>query len=194
MIQSININLGGRLFNIDNNAFSLLQNYLDAFERRFKNQTERAEIMADIENRLAELFTQRLVPPKNLIDTNDVNYVINIMGEPDAFGPTDDNSFQLQNIPQRRLYRNPDDKILGGVCSGLASYFDSVAWLFRGLFMLFTFLFFSSIIIYLILWLIIPEAQTAAQKLEMRGKPINIENITESVKREFNNVRRRMNF
>lgn len=194
MIQSININLGGRLFNIDNNAFSLLQNYLDAIERRFKNQTERAEIMADIENRLAELFTQRLVPPKNLIDTNDVNYVINIMGEPDAFGPTDDNSFQLQNIPQRRLYRNPDDKILGGVCSGLASYFDSVAWLFRGLFMLFTFLFFSSIIIYLILWLIIPEAQTAAQKLEMRGKPINIENITESVKREFNNVRRRMNF
>ena len=148
MTKTISINLGGVLFQIDDKAFRLLQNYLNAIERRFPNPKEREEIMDDIEQRLSELFKERLSPSKTLINVDDVNQVILVMGEPDAFvsGSEYSNSSTSGtnfDTVTKRLYRNPDDRMLGGVCSGLGAYFDTAPWLFRGLFMAFTIFFLS---------------------------------------------------
>ncbi|PKP10051.1 MAG: hypothetical protein CVU09_09110 [Bacteroidetes bacterium HGW-Bacteroidetes-4] len=199
MTKTISINLGGLLFHIDDEAYNNLQTYLQAVEKQFIHEPEKREIMFDIETRIAELFTSRIDRQKNLITNNDVNAIIGIMGQPDDFSETEDPSQQAQNKGQRRtqhtkrMYRDPDNQILGGVCGGLGAYFNIDPWIFRILFIVFGFFFFTGIIIYLILWIAIPAALSSAQKLEMRGEPITIENIKNAVKNEFDQVKRKMN-
>ena len=94
----------------------------------------------------------------------------------------------------KRLYRDPDNRVLGGVCGGLGAYFNNDPLLFRILFIIIFFGMGSGLIIYLILWIAIPEARTTAQKLEMRGEPITIENIKKAVREEFENVKKNMKF
>ena len=197
MTKTISVNLGGQLFHIDEEAHRLLETYLLAIERQFSNEPDKKEILADIELRLAELFSEKINRSKNVISTDDVNYVISIMGEPEAFAQEEEESQQQKRTYQKsysnkRMFRDPDNRILGGVCSGLGAYFDLDPWIFRIIFIVIGFFFLSGLIIYLILWVAIPEALTAAQKLEMRGEPINIENIKNAVRNEFENVRQRM--
>lgn len=199
MTQTISINLGGLLFHIDDEAFKILENYLDAIHRQFKNDTEKNDIIADIEARLAELLVERIDRKKDLVSVNDVNAIITIMGEPHNFVDDEEPQPKAKRVKQRgskasrRMYRDTDNRILGGVCSGLGAYFSIDPWIFRTIFIVLSFFGFVGIIIYFILWITIPEAITTAQKLEMHGKPINIENIKRTVKQEFDNVKRRMN-
>ncbi len=199
MTQTISINLGGLLFHIDDEAYKILQSYLKSVEKQFVDETEKKEIISDIEARLAELFEERIDRKKDLISTPDVKAVMAIMGEPHDFvdeeepQPSKKKKYYRSKRTSKRMYRDVDDRILGGVCSGIGSYFQLDPWIFRAIFIVFTFFFLSGFIIYLILWITIPEALTTAQKLEMRGKPINVENIKNTVKEEFENVKRRMN-
>lgn len=200
MTQTISINLGGLLFHIDDEAFKILENYLNAIHRQFKHETEKNDIIADIEARLAELLVERIDRKKDLVSVNDVNAIIAIMGEPHNF--VDDEEPQAQSYREKRrtrraakrMYRDIDSRILGGVCSGLGAYFHMDPWIFRTIFIVLSIFGFLGIIIYFILWITIPEAVTTAQKLEMHGKPINVENIKQTVKQEFENVKRRMKF
>ena len=91
---------------------------------------------------------------------------------------------------KRRLYRNPDDKLLGGVCSGIASYFDVDAVWVRLAFAFIFFVFGSGFLLYILLWIIVPEAKTTAEKLQMRGEPVTISNIEKNVKEEMEQVRK----
>lgn len=199
MTETISINLGGLLFHIDDEAYEILKSYLQAIERQFVDEKEQREIITDIETRLAELFTERIDRQKDLIRVNHVNQVISIMGEPHDFVEEDseDEPKSKKNYQRastnKRMYRNPDERILGGVCSGLGAYFNTDPWIFRALFIVFSVFFLSGFIIYLILWIAIPEAKTSAQKLEMRGEPITVENIKNAVKNEFDRVKNRMN-
>ncbi len=200
MTKTISINLGGLLFHIDQKAFDTLQAYLESIEKQFRNEKEAREILDDIESRIAELLAERINRDENLVSETLISDIIEIMGEPQDFIDEEDaEATQARPKSERkrsnkRMYRNPDDRILGGVCSGLGAYFNLDAWLFRSLFIIFTIFGFAGAIIYLILWLAIPEAQTTAQKLEMRGEPITIENIKNTVKEEFENVKKNMRF
>ena len=91
------------------------------------------------------------------------------------------------------MFRDPDDKILGGVCSGIANHFDFDPLYLRGAFAVLFFAFGSGFLLYILLWIIIPKAQTTAEKLEMRGEPINVDNIKRSVEEELNDVKNRVN-
>ena len=199
MTQTISINLGGLLFHIDDEAYEILKSYIQAIERQFNDEREKKEIIFDIEARLSELFSERIDRQKDLIRVEDVNSVISIMGEPHDFVEDKDDAStnQQKNYKQayasKRMYRDPDDRFFGGVCSGLGAYFHTDSWVFRAIFILFGVFFFTGIVIYIILWIAIPEAQTSAQKLEMRGEPITVENIKNTVKSEFENVKRKMN-
>lgn len=199
MTQTISINLGGLLFHIDDDAFKLLDNYMKAIERQFTGEAEQSEIMTDIETRIAELLSERIDRKKDLVSINEVQAIMTIMGEPHNFRdeeepqPKSKKRKHRANRTTKRMYRDVDERILGGVCSGLGAYFRADPWVFRILFIVFTFFFLSGFIIYLILWVTIPEAITTAQKLEMNGKPIDIENIKNKVKEEFENVKNRMN-
>lgn len=206
MKTTITINLGGIVFHIDDDAYEMLHTYLLAIEKQFASEEERKEVMADIEVRLSELFTETLGQKRDVIMKEDVSKVIEIMGEPEAFideesangssGSTKSSSRKssYHQKSTKRLYRDPDNRILGGVCGGLGAYFNVDPVIFRIVFILIALGMGSGIIIYIILWIAIPEAITTAQKLEMRGEAITIENIKKAVRDEFENVRKNMKF
>ncbi len=184
MKKTLTINLNGYVFNIDNDAYETLNTYLDRVSARFADD-ERSEIMRDIEARIAELFTERL-QGRNVVDNADVAAIVETLGQPEQFDSDNDDTTTPPQEPTdkkqkrkfRKLYRNTDDQMLGGVASGVAAYLGWDVTAVRLLFVMVLLLGFGWIIpIYLVLWLLLPEAKTAAQKLEMRGIEPNLENI-----------------
>lgn len=198
MKKTFSINLNGIVFNIDEDAYEKLQSYLTSIERHFSKEEERKEIIADIEARLAEIFSGKTNASRQVISMDEVNEVIRMMGQPGDFADE-----QAEEIPRedllyhkkyRRMYRDPDSRLIGGVCSGLSAYFGMDPVFLRLIFLIAFFGFGVGLLVYLILWVVLPEARTTAQKLEMRGEKVNVSNIGNFVKEEFNNVKRNINF
>lgn len=192
MKKTLTVNLWGQVFNIDEDAFEKLQKYLTSLENKFSGTPESKEIIGDVEARLAEIFKEKLGLSRQVVSIEDVNYAIGIIGLPEDFGIDDESTKNNKEDPKkngksRRLYRNPDDRILGGVGGGLAAYFGIDPTVVR-LLLIITF-FISGPLIYIILWIIVPEAKTTAQKLEMRGEPVNLSNIEKNIKDEFSKVK-----
>ncbi|NOQ27095.1 MAG: PspC domain-containing protein [Bacteroidales bacterium] len=205
MKTTITINLGGIVFHIDDDAYEMLHTYLIAIEKQFTSDEERLEVMSDIEARLSELFTETLNEKRDVVMKDDVSKVIEIMGEPEEFrdeeaknesskSNKESKRRRMYNRKSKKMYRDPDNRILGGVCSGLSAYFNVDPIVFRIIFILIALGMGSGLIIYIILWIVIPEASTTAQKLEMRGEAITIENIKKAVREEFENVKSKMKF
>jgi phage shock protein C len=166
-----NINLGGLIFTIDNDALMKLQEYLNSIESCFEAKEESEEILADIESRIAELFQSQLCKNKEVVTIADVNSAIEILGMPEDFDTSKAKKSRYQtnsSHPYKRLYRNPDQATLGGVCSGIAHYFNIDPIIIRILFVLLGF-FAGGIVIYIILWIVLPPALSQREKVEMRG-------------------------
>jgi phage shock protein PspC (stress-responsive transcriptional regulator) len=166
-----NINLGGLIFTIDNDALGKLQDYLNSIESYFGAKEESEEILADIEARIAELFQSQLCKNKEVVTLADVNSAIEILGMPEDFGSAGTRKTRSQNNNSnsyKRLYRNPEHSVLGGVCSGFAYYFNIDPVIIRIVFVLLG-LFAGGIIIYIILWIVLPPALSLKDKIEMRG-------------------------
>lgn len=189
MKPTLTINLNGLVFHIDEDAYRTLNDYLDAVRRQVGDTEDTEEIMLDVEARIAELFTDMLQHKgMQVVNSFMVRQVMEQLGRPEDFSSSEEevdaeaSQPKAGAAPQRhRLYRDVDNSILGGVCSGLAAYLGwDVVWI-RLLFVLCTFLWGAAIPIYLLVWLIAPAAQTAAQRLEMRGEVASVENI----KREY---------
>ena len=198
MKRAISINLGGIVFNIDDDAYRELQAYLTQIESCFSDREESKEIMNDIEVRIAELFNERITDYKKVITSKDVKDIIDVMGGPEQFGETENGSTHKQRerfgpSGYRRMYRDPDNRILGGVCSGMSAYWRIDPIILRILFVIAFLGFGTGLIIYIILWIVLPEAKTKAQKLEMMGEKVNVSNIGKAFKEEFNNVKKNMN-
>lgn len=190
MKKTLTVNLSGLVFHIDEDAYLKLQHYLDSIKAYLNNNMGRDEIIADIENRIAELFSEK---KRSVISIVDVEEVITIMGQPEDYVSEDEEEPRPQGRPyttssKKRLYRDPDNQVLGGVCSGIGHFaaIDPVwvriiflALMFSGL----------SVIFYFVLWIIIPKAVSTAQKLEMKGKAATFSNIEDFVKESYQNVR-----
>ncbi len=196
MKRTLTINLGGLVFHMDEDAYEVLRSYLTKIEAQFSDPVEKREVLDDIESRLAELLQERVHDKKQVVTLQDVSELIEILGDPDVIGDSADQSEgqtrdgRSRSTGYRRIYRNPDDRILGGVASGLGAYFNITPLLFRILFVVFTLVGGSGLLVYLILWIVIPEARTRAQKMEMRGEPVTIENIGKTVRDEFDQVKK----
>lgn len=192
MKKTITINLSGVIFSIDEDAYELLHEYLKRIESHFSDEGERRDIIADIESRIAELLTESGASGVKPVTFTDVEGIITTMGDPEDIADSADKPGETyrKRRPGRRIYRDVDNRILGGVCSGLAAYFSvDVIWI-RLIFVILALAFFSGFLIYLLLWLVFPPALTTSQKLEMKGEPVNISNIGKAVRDEFNNVRK----
>ncbi len=191
---TVSINLGGYSFNIDEDAYSELKRYLKNLEINFAEEESASEILSDIEARMAELFRARLTGYKQVITIEDVTDIISVMGNPedisDNEGPTRKEKFTTPGV--HRMYRDPDKRFIGGVCAGMGAYWDIEPWVIRGIFIVMTMAGGLGIVVYLILYVVLPEARTTAQKIEMKGDPVNIHNIKDSVKKEFDTVRKNM--
>jgi len=191
---TVSINLGGYSFNIDEDAYSELKRYLKNLEFHFAGEESSSEILADIEARMSELFRTRLTDFKQVITIDDVHEVIAVMGNPedisDKEGPSRKEKFSTPG--PHRMYRDPDRRIIGGVCAGMGAYWDIEPWVIRVIFLALALAGGLGFLVYLILYVVLPEAKTTAQKIEMKGDPVNIHNIKESVKKEFDTVRKTM--
>ena len=189
MNKTISINLGGFSFHIDEDAYQKLSRYFDAVKRSLAPDG-RDEIMSDIETRIAELFQERLQNEKQVVGLPEIDQVIAIMGQPEDYKIDDENikssNFTASNDYNRkakRLYRDSDNSILGGVAAGFGHYLNIDPLWIRILFIISPWITFgTSLLIYVILWILIPEALTTSQKLEMRGEPINISSIEKKFK------------
>lgn len=192
MKTTVNINLGGYAFHIDEDAYERLRQYLKNIERELSGESSASEIISDIEGRVAELFRGKLNNYKQVITMKDVEEVMAVMGSPEVISGGD-TSGESTPRSSRRMYRDPDGRVFGGVCSGLAAYMNWDPLIIRIIFAILILFGGVGIGLYLILWIVVPEAKTTAQKLEMRGNPVTIENIKESVKNEFETVKKKMN-
>jgi phage shock protein PspC (stress-responsive transcriptional regulator) len=195
MKTTIKINLSGQIFTLDDDAYESLKKYLDSISRRFRDTAEGIEIIEDIESRIAELFQEKISDKKQVITIEDVEDVIQRMGQPEDIVDEEEvegsgtYSGYKNGRSTRRFYRDPDNMAIGGVCSGLAAYFGIEIWLMR---LIWVILFFTTgvlFIVYIILWIAVPKAETAAEKLEMRGEKVTVSNIEKTIREEYENVK-----
>ena len=199
MKKTYNINLGGIVFHIDEDAYDLLDKYLSNLRIHFSKEEGAEEIVHDMELRISELFSERLNEKKQVITLTDVEEIIAQMGKPEEFSEDttqDTNEYIKEEKTPKRLFRDPDNKVIGGVCSGIAAYLGwdvtAVRIIFIALalpFILNGSLILNGVVIaYIIAWIIIPEANTAAEKLSMKGMQVNVENIGKTVTDGFEKV------
>jgi len=196
MNKTIIININGFVFHIEEDAYEILKNYMTDVKRHFLNSADSLEITTDIENRLAEMFTDILAHEnKQVIVEQDVTAVIEQMGSVEDFDyPEDD---QLANDPYpfsgtRTLFRDGEDHLIGGVCAGLANYFGTQAVWFRLAFVITTFFAGVGAMLYIILWIVIPKAVTRADRMAMKGQKLNLQGFKKNLEDEVSSVRDRL--
>lgn len=185
MKKVTNACIGGRNFTLDEDAYSRLKAYLEHFRAKLTvSDQQKGEVMEEIEGRIAELFYQEVGDGARVVSLPMVEKVVNTLGMPDGSAEGENGASNAagtaSTAPQKsykRLYRDPDGKILAGICSGLAWYFDLDVTLIRVLMIIALFFGTTGFWVYLILWIVIPEADMPAKKCEMRGIAASAENI-----------------
>ena len=200
MKKTYTVNINGRIYNIDDDAYTLLQNYLRQLHLSFPGE-EGNEIVSDIESRISEIFDEKIARGANVIVISDVNSMIEVMGRPEELSDkplTDENAdagekgekakvsepAPVDNArSSRKLFRNMQDKVFGGVIGGLAAYLGWNAVIMRVLYaaLTVTTYFWPFTIVYLIAWMIIPAAVTPRQILEMHGEPVNLGTVGKTI-------------
>lgn len=194
MNKTVNINLGGMFFHIDEDAYQKLTRYFEAIKRSLSQSSGQEEIIKDIEMRVSELLNEKQKSDKHVVGLKDVDEVIAVMGQPEDYIIEEENtaSQNFNNYNYRttkKLYRDKEKGMIGGVATGLGHYFGIDAVWLKIMFLIFVFAGFGTgILAYIILWIVTPEAITTSEKLEMTGEPVTISNIEKKVREEFENV------
>jgi len=198
MKKTVQVNLSGQVFTIDDDAYDLLSVYLQKISRLYERSAGKDEILSDIESRIAELLLERVSDDRSVVTIKDVQEVTEIMGNPEQFEEdtmeeeTAGSGYSSREYQgQKRLFRDPDSPMIGGVCSGIGYYFGIDPLWIRLAFAIALIFFGTGVLFYILLWIIIPEAKTTADKLAMRGEPVNIGSIGKSVEDELNNLGQR---
>jgi|SRR6185436_12177393 len=187
MNKTLTVNIGGMVFHIEEHAYEKMRKYLDAIKGYFTSSEGRDEIIQDVEGRIAEMFSERIKDSKEVIIEEDVEYVISVMGRPEQFAGEEEAAERTfaANISEKRsyrkIYRDPDDKVIAGVCAGLAHRLKIDPLWVRLIFVFAIIIAFGSLFVYIILALVLPYAITTAQKLEMKGEDVTVSNIRKAV-------------
>jgi phage shock protein PspC (stress-responsive transcriptional regulator) len=199
MKKTVTANISGIIFHIDEDAFVKLNNYLDSLHKHFASEVGSDEILSDIESRIAEMLQERTSSRKEVVTLSDVIEVTAQLGQPEQIDgesekeedePAKEKEHQkYDRREERRLFRDPDNKLIAGVAGGLAAYFNiDVTWV-RIAFVVFTFFYGFGPLAYLILWIVVPKATSTAEKLSMKGEKINVSNIEKSIKEDINDLK-----
>lgn len=193
MNKTVTINLGGLIFNIEELAYDKLKQYLDSIKMHYAGQSGNDEIINDIEARAAEEFSTKINKAKQVIIIEDVDDLIKTLGTVEAI--TEENQEEQKTgeektkIPleakNKKLFRDSDDIVIAGVCSGIASFFGLDPVIVRLLFVASIFFGGFGIFAYIILWIVMPEAKTTTEKMQMRGEPITLSGLEDAVKKNF---------
>ncbi len=206
MQRIIQINIAGRILPIEEDAYTLLSDYIRSLKRQFTGE-EGKEIIEDIEHRISELFALKLENGAQAIDRIDVQNVISTLGaasdlsgdagssdsKSNGYNTGGSNSSSSYTRPrQAKLLRNPYDKVIGGVCSGMAQYFDIDPVIIRLIMAVLFFTLGIGFIAYIIAWAIIPAAKSPEELLYMTDNSANtINDITRNMSEELQDLKRR---
>ncbi|MDO9680778.1 MAG: PspC domain-containing protein [Bacteroidales bacterium] len=201
MKKVVKVSIGNLAFTIEEEGFLIIKGYLNELHDHYDNKENGQEIIEGIEERMAELFVEKC-GANNVVTSSAIKEVISILGRPDVIDEeqgysSSTNSSSYKNKIPKRLFRNPDNKVLGGVCSGLAAYTSIDTTLVRVLFVLLFigFSFFGlmhvggggfMIFAYIVMWIVIPEARTVEQRCAMYGEPLDLNNFQRQMERGFN--------
>jgi phage shock protein PspC (stress-responsive transcriptional regulator) len=196
MNKTIIININGIVFHIEEDAYEVLKAYMTDVKRHFSTSDDSLEITTDIENRIAEMFNETLANQnKQVIVEADVKAVIEQMGTVEDFESaendnkaTGSNPFTY-NTERRRLFRDPDDHLVGGVAAGIANYFDLQAVWIRLAFALSLIFAGSGFILYIILWIVIPKAVSRADRMAMKGEKQDLKGFKKNFEEEISMVK-----
>jgi len=198
MNKTIIININGIVFHIEEDAYEILKNYMTDVKRHFSNSADSLEITTDIENRIAEMFSEILTKEnKQVIIETDVNSVIEQMGTVSDFEHAEDTTDPDPNLfnrssARRRLFRDPDDHLVGGVCAGIANYFDvDAAWI-RLAFTVAIAAGGTGLILYIILWIVVPKASSRSDRMAMKGEKQNLQGFKKNFEDELSSVKQNL--
>ena len=200
MNKTIIININGIVFHIEEDAYEILKTYMTDVKRHFSNSADSLEITTDIENRIAEMFSELLAREnKQVIVEQDVQAIVEQMGSVSDFESAEhdskaDTGFYANsyNTEGRRLFRDPDDHLVAGVCAGIANYFDTnPVWIRLAFAITITFAG-SGLILYIILWIVLPKAVTRADRMAMKGEKQNLEGFKKNFEAELNSVKQNL--
>jgi len=197
MEKTLTINISGWVFNINEDAYEKLTQYFKKLKKHFQKEEGGDEIVADIEARIAELFKERIGDVNSVILLIHVNEVIGIMGQPFEMEEEQaDDSYEYSSTKYKTtksLFRDTKNGHIAGVASGLGIYMNLDPIIFRIVFLLLIPTGGLGIILYLALWILIPEARTTSDRIRMEGKRVNIKNIQDKVKEETDYLKDRLN-
>ncbi|MBU3659008.1 MAG: PspC domain-containing protein [Flavobacteriales bacterium] len=194
MNKTISIHLQGIPFLIEEEAYAKLRNYLDQLSNVLGNQDGADEIIQDIEMRMAELFSKSLDPNKKVLELKTVEEVLIKLGDPDVFLSDEQkqsggsSSATENQKTEKRLFRDEENSILGGVCAGLSCYFGLDVVIVRAIFVLIAIFGGFGLPLYFILWMITPKARTSIEKLQMKGEPVNFESMKAEMEKAAENI------
>lgn len=187
MKKTVTVNISGIVFTLDEDAYKKLQKYLNTIGGYFKATPGQDEIMSDIEARIAEVLNAKVKSGQAVITLSDIDEIIDIMGQPEDYIEEEVTINETTyTSSKRKLYRDIDNNVIAGVCAGIGNYFGVDAVWIRIITLILFFFYGVGLLPYIILAIIIPAARTKTQKMEMRGEPINIENISKNVSDKFN--------
>lgn len=193
MNKTVNINLGGLVFHIDEDAYQKLTNYFEAIKRSLSNTSGQDEIIKDIEIRIGELISEKHSSDKQVISLREVEEIISIMGQPEDYRiegdePINAEPIYTNNKITKKLYRDEENAAIGGVLAGLGHYFGIDKAILRVILLIMVFAGGTGVVAYIILWIAMPAAKTTSEKLEMRGEPVTISNIEKKVREEIDTL------
>ncbi|MFD0750899.1 PspC domain-containing protein [Mucilaginibacter calamicampi] len=200
MNKTIIININGIVFHIEEDAYEVLKSYMTDVKRHFLNSADSLEITTDIENRIAEMFSEMLSREnRQVIVEADIKAVINQMGTVEDFEHADEEDAvpnprrdTYDHTGTRALFRDPDDHLVAGVCAGLGNYFNISAIWIRLLFALTAFFGGLGIVLYLILWIVVPKATSRADRMAMKGEKLTLQGFKNNLEEEMSSVKGRM--
>jgi phage shock protein PspC (stress-responsive transcriptional regulator) len=191
MKRTTTVNIAGMVFHIDEDAYEKLSRYLRTLKHKFGDGPESQETMNDFELRIAELLQGKMNAGKQVVTIEDIQSVIQTIGEPEEIDSTQSSSDNKKG--SKTLLRNPDDVILGGVCSGLAAYLGVDVWIIRLLTVLFTVFWGFGLFLYIVLWIILPVAKSPEQRAKMKGEPFDREEFERNVRENLEDMKQRIN-
>ena len=182
---------------IEEDAYELLQDYLDRLTQTLKNETGSREILEDVELRIAEICSGKLSESKTVIELADIEEILATLGDPKDYvdeeesenqGEEKTNYSEANQKNDRRLFRDTDNATIAGVCAGIANFFNIDVVIVRAIFVV-MFLFGGfGFPLYIIMWIIVPKAKSTIDKLRMKGRPITVETVREEVENAADNI------
>jgi phage shock protein PspC (stress-responsive transcriptional regulator) len=192
MKKQASVNIGGYVFVLEENVYEYLDQYLNGIRDSLEGTPEEIqEIINDIEQRIGELLSNKIISNKDTVTREHIDEIIQTMGKPEDYKEPDSESKENSRFESRKkLYRNPKDRLVGGVASGMAYYLGIDTTIMRLIWLLVIFLTGIGVLAYIILWILLPNAGDRISYMEMQGEQINIENIKKKIKEEYDELKK----